>query len=70
MKIKELRDMSDEELIKKERDLAEDRFKLKFQHGIRQLENTAKLSQLRKDIARVKTIINQKRATFAAANQE
>lgn len=70
MKVKKLRDLSDEELTKKERDLAEDRFKLKFQHGIRQLENTAKLGQLRKDIARVKTIINQKSATYAAANQE
>ena len=70
MKTKELRDLSDEELTKKERDLAEDRFKLKFQHGIRQLENTAKLGQLRKDIARAKTIINQRRATSAAGNQE
>ncbi|MCK5322638.1 MAG: 50S ribosomal protein L29 [Desulfobulbaceae bacterium] len=70
MKAKELRGLSDEELAKKERDMAEDRFKLKFQHGIRQLDDTAKLGQLRKDMARVKTIINHRRAISAAGDQE
>lgn len=56
MKIQELRDMSAEDLKKKENDLREDLFKLKFQHGIRQLENPARLAQLRKDIARIKTV--------------
>ena len=59
MKAKELRkkvrEMSEEELTAKERDLREDYFKLKFQHGVGQLENTGKLSQVRKDIARVMT---------------
>ena len=57
MKAKELRkkvrEMSEEELTAKERDLREDYFKLKFQHGVGQLENTGKLNQVRKDIARV-----------------
>ena len=70
MKAKKLCDLSDEELAQKGRDMAEDRFKLKFQHGIRQLEDTSKLGQIRKNIARVKTIINQRRATSAAGNQE
>lgn len=59
MKAKELRNMSREDLLKKENDLREDYFKLKFQHGIRRLENPARLKELRKDIARVQTIMNQ-----------
>jgi large subunit ribosomal protein L29 len=65
MKTKELRnklrDMSPEELAVKERDLREDYFKLKFQHGVGQLENTGRLNQVRKDIARVKTARNAKK---------
>jgi large subunit ribosomal protein L29 len=65
MKTKEFRnklhEMSEEELVVKERDLREDYFKLKFQHGVGQLENTGRLSQLRKDIARVLTAKNAKK---------
>ena len=60
MKTSELREMSLEELAKKENELREERFRLKFKHGIRQLENPAILSSLRKDIARIKTIIVEK----------
>ncbi|MFO7761275.1 MAG: 50S ribosomal protein L29 [Desulfobia sp.] len=42
--------------------LAEEYAKLRFQHGIRPLENTAKLKTVRKDIARIKTVINEKLA--------
>ncbi len=59
MKAKELRDLSGDDLLKKDHDLREDYFKLKFQHGIRQLENPARLTQLRKEIARVQTIISE-----------
>ena len=59
MKAKQLRELSGEELLKKDRDLREDYFKLKFQHGIRKLENPARLAQLRKEIARVQTIISE-----------
>jgi large subunit ribosomal protein L29 len=59
MKAKEFREMSSEDLMKKELDLREDLFKLKFQHGIRKLENPARLTQLRKEIARVRTIMNE-----------
>lgn len=65
MKAKELRkklnEMSEEELAAKERDLREDYFKLKFQHGVGQLENTGRLNQVRKDIARVLTVINARK---------
>ena len=65
MKAKELRkklgEMSEEELVTKERDLREDYFKMKFQHGVGQLENTGRLNQVRKDIARVMTAKNAKK---------
>lgn len=59
MKAKELRNMSSEDLRKKDKDLREDYFKLRFQNGIRRLENPSRLAQLRKEIARVQTIINE-----------
>ncbi len=66
MKVKELRkklhEMSVEELMAKERDLREDYFKLKFQHGVGQLENTSRLNQVRKDIARVMTALSTRKS--------
>jgi large subunit ribosomal protein L29 len=66
MKVKELRkklrEMSEEELMAKERDLREDYFKLKFQHGVGQLENTGRINQVRKDISRVMTAKNAKKS--------
>jgi large subunit ribosomal protein L29 len=59
MKAKELRQMSGEELRKKETAMREELFKLKFQHGIRRLENPARLRQLRKSIARVQTVLTE-----------
>jgi large subunit ribosomal protein L29 len=65
MKAKDLRnklhEMSDEELAAKERDMREDYFKLKFKHGVGQLENTGRLNRVRKDIARVKTARSAKK---------
>ena len=60
MKAQELRDKSIEDLQNSARDMAEELCKLKFQHGIRPLENTAKFKELKKDIARVKTVITEK----------
>ncbi len=60
MKAKELRELSKEDLSKKEQDIREDLFKLKFQHGIRRLENPARLRQLSKEIARIQTVLTEK----------
>lgn len=60
MKAKELRDLGVEELRAKEKALREENFKLRFQQGTRQLENTAGLKKVRRDIARVLTVITQK----------
>jgi large subunit ribosomal protein L29 len=61
MKASEFRDLSIEELEVKEKELAEALFNLKFQHATGQLDNTAQLGKTRKDIARVKTILMEKR---------
>ena len=61
MKASEFRDLSIEELSVKEKELAESLFNLKFQHATGQLDNTAQLKKTRKDIARVKTILFEKR---------
>ena len=68
MKAKELREMALEDLQKKERDTREDLFKLRFKHGIRRLENPAKLSQLRKDVARIQTILAEKQNQTSVAD--
>lgn len=60
MKMKEVRELADESLVTKAKDLDGEMFNLKFQHAIRPLENTAKLSELKKDIARIKTVIKER----------
>ena len=60
MKAKEIRELSVDDLRTKSKDLAENLNKLKFQHGIRPLENTAKLKDLRRQISIIKTIITEK----------
>ena len=61
MKASEFRDLSIEELEVKEKELAEALFNLKFQHSTGQLDNTAQLGKTRQDIARIKTILGEKR---------
>jgi large subunit ribosomal protein L29 len=61
MKASEFRELSVEELEVKAKELTEAFFNLKFQHATGQLDNTAQLRRTRKDIARVKTILGEKR---------
>lgn len=61
MKPNDFRSMSGDELLKKKNDLAQELFNLKFQLHTGRLENSAKLSAIRKDIARVNTIMREKR---------
>lgn len=58
MKMDEIRALNSEALQKKEAELREELFNLKFQHAIGKLENTSRLSVLRKDIAKVSTMKN------------
>lgn len=56
MKPKEVRDLSDAELAEKIKDLKEELFNLRFQLATRQLDNPMRIREVKKDIARVKTI--------------
>jgi large subunit ribosomal protein L29 len=66
MKADKVREMSAEELNAKERELSEQLFKLRFQKSIGQLDNALKIRETRRDIARVKTVLRQRRAQAAA----
>ncbi len=59
MKVSEIRELGPEEMQSKVDDLREELFNLRFQHGTGQLENTQKLKQTKKDIARLKTIMRE-----------
>ena len=63
MKAIEIREFSPQEIEQKRDELREEMFNLRFQHGIGQLENTAKLKQIKRDIARVETILREKQQT-------
>ena len=65
MKAKELRDMTVIELGSKLNELKGELFNLRFQLGTRQLDNPVQLRFIRKDIARVKTILNKKQKANA-----
>lgn len=58
MKAKELRELSTEELQEKEKDLSQELFNLRFQKATGQLGNSAMISKTKKDLARVKGILN------------
>ncbi len=60
MKATELRNMSEADLSAKLHDLKDELFKLRFQHAINQLDNPHKIADVKKDIARVMTIIREK----------
>ena len=62
MNANEIRKMSGDELNKKLAELKDELFKLRFQHAINQLENPHKIADVKKDIARVMTVIREKNA--------
>ncbi len=61
MKAEELREMTLEELEQKEREFKRKLFNLRFQKATGELDNTAELKKTRRDIARVLTIVREKR---------
>lgn len=60
MKPKELREMSQDELVAQLKSLKEQLFRLRFQLATAQLENPMRIRQVRKDIARVHTILRER----------
>ena len=60
MKIKEIRDLDADELMQKNKELVEELFKLRLRHTTRQLESPAMMSSVRKDIARIRTVLRER----------
>jgi len=63
MKAKDLRELSDDELRGKSGELRGELFNLKVKHSTGQLEDTARLATLRRDVARVETVLREREAT-------
>lgn len=61
MKASELRELGIEELVQKVREARSEFFNAKVKHATGQLEDTAKLKWLRRDVARVETVLSEKR---------
>ncbi len=62
MKASEIREMNAEQLNDKLKELKNELFNLRFQHAINQLDNPHKIQEVKHDIARVMTILNEKNA--------
>ncbi|HJY84052.1 MAG TPA: 50S ribosomal protein L29 [Candidatus Binatia bacterium] len=60
MRAKEIRDLTGEEMRQKERELAEELFRLRLRKSTGQLDNPMRLRNLRQDIARLKTIQHER----------
>ena len=67
MKANELRKLSTEELTAKEKALKEELFNLRFQMATSQLDNTARVKQVKKDIARIQTEMRAREIAAAGA---
>ncbi|MCY0887423.1 MAG: 50S ribosomal protein L29 [Alicyclobacillaceae bacterium] len=60
MKAKDFRELSSDEIVGRVDQLKDELFNLRFQHATGQLENPTRIRQVRKDIARAKTILRQR----------
>ena len=59
MKASDMRELSSDEKGRKVQELSEELFNLRFQHEVGQLENPARMKEVKRDIARLKTIIRE-----------
>ncbi|MBU3851499.1 MAG: 50S ribosomal protein L29 [Candidatus Paralactobacillus gallistercoris] len=59
MKAKEISELTTAEMLEKEKQYKEELFNLRFQQATGQLENTARLKKVRKNIARIKTVLRE-----------
>ena len=63
MKIHEIREMKDDELVKRIEEEEKNLIDLRFSHQLKELTNTAKLMLAKKDIARMKTVLIERKRT-------
>jgi large subunit ribosomal protein L29 len=59
MRVQELRELTREELVQKKRDLDDERFNLKMRKSFKELDDPLRLRHLRRDIARINTILRE-----------
>ena len=59
MKVKEIRELTTAEMLDKEKQLKEELFNLRFQLATGQLENTARIKEVRQSITRIKTVLRE-----------
>jgi len=59
MKASQFRELAEEELQQKHSDLMDDLFKLRIRHSVAKLENPMKIREVRRDIARLKTVMRE-----------
>ena len=69
MKAEKIRNLTDDELKHQEHDLADQLFKLKFQMNMGQTESLKKIRGLRRDIARVKTVLREQQLAAAGSRK-
>ncbi len=60
MKLSQLREKSQEELLQEVQELSQELFKLRFKHATHQLEDSSQLREVKRNIARVKTILRER----------
>ncbi len=65
MKIYEIREMKDEELVKRIQDEQDNLVDLRFQHELKNLTNTGKLRQTKRDIARMLTVLKERKSKLS-----
>ncbi len=63
MDVKELQGMEAEELVGKVHELKQELFHLRCQHALGRIENPMRIRQVRKDVARAKTVLHEKRVS-------
>lgn len=65
MKITELRDLTNEELQAKLTDFREELFNLRFQKALNRLDNPLRIKVVKRDVARIKTLINERKLSVS-----
>lgn len=70
METQELRDLTEEELQRKLAEAKEELFNLRFQFATGQLDNPSRIKGLRKDVARINTVIRQRELAILDAAKE
>ena len=70
MKIHEIREMKTEEIIQRIKDEEKNLVDLKFSHQLKQLTNTAKLNNVKRDLARLKTVLQERELQTAGASMK